>query len=156
MFETFICRCGIIPPMEKRLENVRARPFVGYVISFLAVVLLAATPMLQAIHFSSCQFHHHCLCSNHDSDGDHSSVANPKPIKHVSSAAVNLSSSHRQSSDYCPICQALQTLGKHFTLPGQPAYPLPTLALVTPSLWHYDSLFSFFKSSIRSRAPPLF
>ena len=138
--------------MNKRLYTRRARLFSGYTISLLAVVLLALAPILKTIHFSSCPHIHHGLCVNH-SNRDHGSVSSP--ISHFGSAAVTLSSHHRQASDYCPICQALQTLGKHFTLPGQPTYPLPTAALITSSPRHYDSLFSFFKSSIRSRAPPL-
>ena len=139
--------------MYKYLHIARARFFVGYTISLLAVVLLALAPMLKAIHSPSCPHNYHCPCGSHY-DRDHGSVANP--TKYLGTAAVTLRSSHRQSSDYCPICQALQTLGKYFTLPGQPVYPLSTTAFVASSPWHYDSLFSLFKSSVRSRAPPLF
>ena len=140
--------------MNKRLHTKMARFFVGYLISLLAVVLLALTPMLKAIHFSSCPHNHNYLCVNHDSDKDHGSVANP--LKHLGTADVTLRSSDRYTSDNCPVCQALQTLGKHFTLPGQPVYPLPTAALVSSFPRYHAPLFLFFKSSLRSRAPPLF
>ena len=127
---------------------------VGYLISLLAVALLALAPIVQATHYSSCPNNQHCPCVNHESDRDHSSVANP--IKHLGADDLTLRSSDRYTSDNCPVCQALQTLGKQFTLQGQPVYPLPTVALVASSSLYHDPLFSFFKSSIRSRAPPLF
>ena len=153
MFETFTCRCGIVPAMDKRLKTVRPRLWVGYAISLLAMVLLAMAPLLQALHAPSCP-HHQGSGVRHEYHSDHGPLANP--IKHPGSAEANVRSSHGHAPDPCPICQALQTLGKHFTRSGQPAFLVPIAALVTSSLRHHDDLSSFFTSSTRSRAPPLF
>jgi len=139
--------------MDKRLKTVSTRLGVGYAISLLAMVLLAMAPLLQAMHTPSCP-HHQAHGISHEYHSNHGPLANP--IKHPGSAEINVRNSHGHAPDPCPVCQALQTLGKHFTRSGQPASLVPIAALVTSSLRHHDGLFSLFTSSTRSRAPPLF
>ena len=139
--------------INRRLATGRNRLLWGSAFSLVAVVLLAIAPVFQVMHFSSCPHHHHSLGVCHDSACDHSHIAHP--IKPFGSADTNLWGSHGHAPDHCPICQALQTLGKHFSLPGQAAYPLQVAVFVIASPWQHNTLLSSFKSSIQPRAPPL-
>lgn len=130
------------------------RLFWGYALSLslLAAVLLAMTPVLRTIHFFSCPHYDSLGFGHHHEKADHAIAGLTMPPGSLEADSL---SGHGDVPDNCLICQALTTLGKHSSLPGQSIWSLPTAALETPSPWHHAHLLSFITSFSRPRAPPL-
>jgi hypothetical protein len=135
--------------------------WLGLRLSFLAVLLLMASPLVDAVHRATCGHQHDIVADNGSIATGHEACCHEWNFHHFLQNGKHHDLSKHSPSGmghdplHCSVCQSLRVLGTPFTFLAPPSLLLPTDSGRIPFLVLNDSLLPHFPHSGQPRAPPL-